>query len=192
MGRKGRNWPYLPTVYNKLSVLYLEPFVEVGFVRKGLGYAGHVRVVIHEGFEQDIREQSFLFFEIDGYKVPFFLEEKSFESDCVIKFEHLDSVEEVRRLKQSKLYMLEKDIRHGQEFLSKRKLHDEWVGFQVIDTNTGVVGKIVRVEEYPQQEMAIVEPADKSEILIPLHDGLIERVMTKAQEIHMNLPEGLI
>ncbi len=52
------------------------------------------------------------------------------------------------------------------------------------------VGVIDRVEEYPQQLMAVVRHPEKGELLIPLHEELIHSV--EADKIIMNLPDGLI
>ena len=62
---------------------------------------------------------------------------------------------------------------------------------KIIDKETDAVYEILRVEEYPQQLMAVVQPGDK-EILIPLSDQLITSIDKPNRVLMMNIPEGLL
>ena len=51
--------------------------------------------------------------------------------------------------------------------------------------------KITKVEQYPQQLMAIVIHEGK-EILIPLAEAYIEKIDIEKEQIIMTLPEGML
>ena len=59
------------------------------------------------------------------------------------------------------------------------------------DEHAGKIGAILRVEEFPQQEMAFVEYKGQ-EVLIPMNDAFIVSIDKTKEEIIMNLPEGLL
>ena len=61
-------------------------------------------------------------------------------------------------------------------------------GFMVQDVNLGDLGKILSVEEFPQQEMAFVDYKGK-EILIPMIDAFIIEIDKKENRILVELPE---
>ncbi|MEO0779705.1 MAG: 16S rRNA processing protein RimM, partial [Bacteroidota bacterium] len=65
------------------------------------------------------------------------------------------------------------------------------VGFLLTDVQTGPVGTIVEILEYPQQEMAVVRQ-EAREWLIPLHAGLIHELDEAERVLRMDLPEGLL
>jgi len=150
-------------------MLDLEEFVEIGYIRKGHGYKGHARIVIFEEWLKDLQEQDFIFVEIDGYKVPFYIEERSDQKGPIIKLEHIDSSEELTMYVKRQLFLLKKDIRHAAEIIESKGQKAELVGYQIHDKMLGNIGVILRIDEYPQQEMGVIEGPNNQEILIPLH-----------------------
>lgn len=193
MGRKGPVRTHFHSADPKLSeviALYKEPFVEIGYIRKGHGFQGHAKVVLYSGFEEVLTSQSFLFFEIEGYHVPFYIEERQFLKDLIIKFQFIDSVEELKDFQGTRLFLLKRDL--GLEDLATEQIPSRGLaGYLIIDIQIGDLGKIIRVDSYPQQEMAIVL-IDGKEVLIPLHPELIETINEKEEWIKMRLPEGIL
>jgi len=64
------------------------------------------------------------------------------------------------------------------------------VGLHIEDITHGDLGPIVRIDAYPQQEMAIIIK-DGTEILIPLHEQLMKSIDLDKKVVLMDLPEGL-
>ena len=170
--------------------LYKESFVAIGYIRKGHGFSGHAKVVLYDGYENVLDDQSFVFVEIEGYHVPFLIEERQSTKELLLKFEFIDSVEELKKFQGSQLYLLQKDVVTRQDD-SNVQTDKTLVGLTIIDAQLGALGKIERVDSYPQQEMAIVVK-DEKEILIPLHEELIEEINESEGWIKMNLPSGLL
>ena len=132
------------------------PFIEIGHIRRSHGYKGHMRVFVDEIWQEDLYAQRFIFLEIDGYKVPFEITEISDHKDLVIKLSTIESSEELRQYSQKKLYLLEKDIVHGKAKLSQTGEKSLLIGMHIYDETLGDLGPIIRIDEYPQQKMAIL------------------------------------
>lgn len=173
-------------------MLALEEFVEIGYIKKGHGFKGHARVVVFEQWEKDLDQQEFIFIEIDGYKVPFAIEERHTFKDLVLKLEQINSVEELKKYQKRPFYLLKKDIKYGQEFILKGAKDSKLIGLNIQDKTLGIIGEIARLDEYPQQEMAVIIGANNKEILIPLHESLIIEINHERGVIEMDLPEGLV
>ena len=169
-----------------------EPFIEVGYIRKGHGYKGHARVVIFDDWVKDFSKQDFVFLQIDGYKVPYYIEERQSAKDIIIKLEHIDSVEALKKYHRYPLFLLEKDIQHGTEQLENQSQRSSLISMHIQDATLGDLGPIIRIDEYPQQEMAIIKGKDDAEVLIPLHPQLISEIDEEKGILKMDLPEGLI
>ncbi len=168
------------------------PFVEIGHIRKSHGYRGHARVYVDDIWLEDFVEQKFVFLEIDGYKVPFAIEEINDKKDLIIKLATIDSSENLVRYSQKKLFLLERDIIHAKGNLTEAEEKSDLIGMHIIDKVLGDLGPISRIDEYPQQEMAILHKQDGTEVLIPLHEQLITSIDQKERKIYMDLPEGLV
>ena len=88
--------------------------------------------------------------------------------------------------------MLERDIAHAKSALDKSDEKSELIGMHIHDDTLGDLGPIIRIDEYPQQEMAILEKEDGTEVLIPLHEQMISSISQEEGKIFMDLPEGLV
>ena len=167
-----------------------EEFVEVGHIRKGYGFSGHARIEIDEAYLEDFNKQDFLFLEIDGYKVPFYIQEKIKHRHLIIKLEHINSSEALQFYNQHLIFLLKKDTTVSLA-TSSSEVAPSIEGYLLLDTINGEIGTIVRVEQYPQQVIAFVNYNDK-EVMIPIHQDLVEALDHKAKTINMSLPEGLL
>src|SRR5690349_8932448 len=63
-------------------------FTEIGFIRKTQGFNGAVILAVNIGNAEDFLGSQYLFLNMDGSMVPFYIEEFSAEgTQAVIKFE---------------------------------------------------------------------------------------------------------
>ncbi len=171
--------------------LYKEEFVEIGFIRKAYGFNGQAKIVLLNSWEDEIKTGDFVFLEIDGYKVPFHVEELDFNKDIIIKLEFINSSEELLPYLKSSLFLLSRNLLSpiGEK---DAPLSHRYVHYTIRDINTGRSGLILRIDEYPQQEMAVVLGEQNEDLLIPLHDALITSINDEDKLIDMDLPEGLL
>jgi 16S rRNA processing protein RimM len=121
--------------------------------------------------------------------IPFFIESIRIRASlATIKFDEIDSIEDVERLKSCKLFLpLDQlpDLGDNQFYF-----HDI-IGYTIVDKRLGVLGKVTNVYDSGAQELIAVNHQEK-EILFPIHDDLITRVNKEKKVMDVDLPEGLV
>lgn len=73
----------------------------------------------------------------------------------------------------------------------KRFYHHEIAGFKVFDKAHGEIGIAKEVMERLMQDVLVVMQ-ERTEILIPLSQGVVKKVDRELKELHIAAPEGLI
>ena len=73
----------------------------------------------------------------------------------------------------------------------KRFYFHEIKGFEVFDEQFGLVGIASDVFDRPMQPVLRVM-RDKTEILLPLPQGAVQKVDRAKKQLHLRVPEGLI
>ncbi|MCX6232483.1 MAG: ribosome maturation factor RimM [Bacteroidetes bacterium] len=68
----------------------------------------------------------------------------------------------------------------------------EVLGFEVIDSIKGNIGKIEKIMDHPAQPILQILHANGKEILIPIAEDIIINVDRKNKQISLQAPEGLI
>lgn len=168
----------------------IDQYFLLGKTLKSHGTGGSLRVATEDRFKSYITEGSYIFFDVHGSKVPYLV--TGVEDDA----HFVASLEDVMNKKESDLLSgleiwIPLSIVKPRHQLSPKNLNDTWLEYHIIDNSTQVVYKIIRVEEYPQQLMAVIE-ADSKECLVPLTDHLISEIDRKEKKIFMDIPEGLL
>lgn len=167
-----------------------EPYVEIGHSKKTHGVDGEVKVFIEPEYLDAFLEAAVVFFDVQGGYVPFFVERIREASALLLKLEDVNSPEAAAAVTGKSLYMRSADL----QFVSTGAAAVDYTfleGFRIVDRESGPVGPIREILEYPQQVLAVVDYRGK-EVLVPLHDQLITRVDKEAQVLEMDLPEGLL
>ena len=147
-----------------------------------------VLIALHEnGNIENLEDIQAIFININGNKVPFFLEEIEFNDDLIyIKFEEFKGPEDVKPHNGSELFVRDYDI---QEDLNEEEADFE--GFTIYDIVSGTTIIIEEIEQFPEQLMAKGFINDK-EIFIPLIEEFILNIDFDQKRIEMDLPEGLL
>lgn len=129
--------------------------------------------------------------DIDGCLVPFYalsVRPKGPES-CLIHLEGVDNVEEAAKFVNKDIYVLKDILREYQD--ADMVFFSDLVGYTVEDIDSGVLGKVVSVDDSTANVLLYVESRDGDEIILPAPDELIEEIDTENKIIRMDLPEGL-
>jgi 16S rRNA processing protein RimM len=158
---------------------------KIGFISKLNGFKGEL-VLITE--VDDVVDEEFLFMKMDGIPVPFFVEdifEKS--GNFIVKLEDVNDEFFAQRFLNHDVFVERKSRKKNIETFSSHEL----INYHIIDTVFGDLGPIVRIDNFPQQEIAICILKEK-EIMIPLNDEFIDEIDDDQMRIAMTLPEGLI
>ena len=189
MGGKGREW-----IHRCHEETFLvEELIEVGSVRKTHGYAGEVKLLVHEGFGPDIESAEFLFIGNSPEKaIPYELKAMR-GADWIAEFLELSSKEDAARLRGQSIYLRANEISLEtiKELEATPDVSQKFVDFTIIDEELGEIAMIEEVVTYPQQELARLTYKNQ-EVLIPLNQALIIGVDFTKKIIFMNLPEGLL
>ena len=73
----------------------------------------------------------------------------------------------------------------------KKFYYHEIIGYNVVDSNYGDIGLIIKVDDNSSQSVFIVKNKG-GEILIPINDNIIETINRENKTIYISAPNGLI
>ena len=172
----------------------MKEYIQIGKTKKPFGLTGELKVDIEEAFLEDFLLAKILFLRIKGKPVPYFVEGIQVKGMPLLKLEDVDNKETAVKIGGSDILLREEDILPEEQRQLEVEETIEFArlkGFSIHDLNLGPIGKIEAIEEFPQQEMAIVSYKEK-ETMIPLNEGLIEEIDYEKRIVKMDLPEGLL
>ena len=165
-----------------------ESCYQLGYVLKTHGLKGELVLVIDADNPQEYSEMESVFVEVNKKLIPFFIKKIQLNgSKAIIKFEEVDSLDEAKRFKGSRIYLpLEvlPELEDGYYF-------HELIGFKVKDSIEGELGIISGVFDSGSQDLIAMQYQEK-EVLIPLTDEVVTKVDKKSETLHTTLPEGLL
>ena len=151
-------------------------------VLKSWGASGEVVLSRMDGDPEDLKSQEPVFIEFDGIPVPFFIEsvqEKG--SRYIVRFEDVDTQALAEELVGREVALSE----------TEEDEEDSIVGMKIRDKRTRrIVGSVVDFSDYGGNMVITVETGGGEEILLPLHEELIESV--RGDVVTLEIPEGLI
>lgn len=161
----------------------------VGKIVKTHGLKGEVTLRIDNEQFDEIEELNYFLLDINDKLIPYFVENITFHSNkSFVLFQDLKTLEAANQLVGKSVYLPldllpEKD---GNDFYSH-----EVVDFLVIDEEKGELGKVQEIIEYPTQSLIQILINGK-EVLIPIHDDIIQDVNREDKKIYIKAPNGLI
>lgn len=162
----------------------------IGRIGKPHGVKGEVS--FH--FSDDVFDRvdaEYLFLEVEGLLVPFFMEEYRFKSDttALMKFCDIDDANQASQLTGCDVYF-------------PRDLADEddgeltWaeiVGFTITNHATHeIVGEVIAVDTSTINTLFEVKTPVGETVLIPAADDLVANVDREGRTIDLHIPDGLI
>lgn len=161
----------------------------VGKIVKTHGLKGEVTLRIDNEQFDEIEELNYFLLDINDKLIPYFVENITFHSNkSFVLFQDLKTLEAANQLVGKSVYLPldllpEKD---GNDFYSH-----EVVDFLVVDEEKGELGKVQEIIEYPTQSLIQILINGK-EVLIPIHDDIIQDVNREEKKIYIKAPNGLI
>lgn len=159
---------------------------KIGTLTRTHGIGGELSM----NFTDDVWDRAdadYVFLEVDGIQVPFFLEGWRFRSDSValLKFQDIDSSEDANEYVGADVYFphsLTPEPDEDDEYTWRH-----FTGWQVVDAQAGPIGIIDYVEDSTVNTIFCVDGK-----LVPANEDFIERIEAKERIVYMTLPEGLL
>jgi len=138
----------------------------------------------------DREDVPYFIFELEGILVPFFLEEYRFKGNTtgLIKLDGITTDEEARKFAGLTIYLPKKFLEKVED--AEIEL-DYFAGFNLIDVNKGLLGKIAEVDQTTENVLFVI-PTKNDELLIPAGEEYITEIDHDKKIIYVNLPEGLL
>ncbi|MGQ0739313.1 MAG: ribosome maturation factor RimM [Bacteroidota bacterium] len=120
--------------------------------------------------------------------IPWFIESAKIKSEdeVYIKLEGASTREAAMKLSQKKVWLSEADFKNFAAKTSRANL----LGYTIIDKKEQL-GEILELIEQPHQLLCRLEIKGK-EVLIPLHEGSLQKINHKKKEVIVVLPAGLL
>ncbi len=153
-------------------------------------FKGEVVIKLDTDEPELYKNMESVYVEFGSNLVPFFIEKSSLHkgNQLRVQFEDIYSEEEADAILKCGIY-LPLDLLPKLE--GNKFYFHEVIGFTVVDTNFGEVGKIVHINDKAAQPLFEID-RDGKEIFIPMIDDFIKKVDRKNKQIHVETPEGLI
>ena len=169
--------------------MLMKDFFYLGLITKPFGYKGQAYVYLDTDEPEKYGNIDAVFLNIDGEMLPYMIEDIQLRgaNQAVIKFEDVDG-EEIKSLMKTEIYL---PLSVLPPLTGNKFYFHEVIGFSVIDSEKGNIGKIVDFIDVLQQPIMQVD-FNGIEILIPAIDKFFKTVDREKREIHIDAPEGLI
>jgi len=172
----------------------LKDNIQVGYTRKPFGVNGQLKLQIEPTYLEDVLKADVLFVEIGGQQVPHFIENFQEAGDLIVHFEDIASREQAAKIVSRPVFLRPADIIPPDEKeipLENIEPHLKYLHYQIEEVELGKIGQIIRIEEFPQQEMAFVDYEGR-EVMIPLHPSFVVREDREQKVLVMALPAGIL
>ena len=169
----------------------VEKYHVIGRLSKTFGYDGSLKLKVENHLAHLLDSEKVFFIKIGSNHVPFFVESLKDKTQLIIKFENIDSKETAVKLCNKDLCVPSEKIK-TEERVAPSTLLFAWAkGFLIIDPEENIIGEILDIKEFPQQEMAVLIHEEK-EILLPIHQDLILGLDEDEQVMMMKIADGLL
>ncbi|HJN54084.1 MAG TPA: ribosome maturation factor RimM [Flavobacteriaceae bacterium] len=162
----------------------------LGKITKKYSFKGELIINLDTDEPEIYEDLKSIFININGKLIPFFIEKSTFQkkSTLRIKFEDVNSEEEASSMINKEAYLPLEDL---PKLKGKKFYYHEIIGYNVVDSNYGDIGLIIKVDDKSLQSIFVVENKGK-QILIPINDNIIETINRKNKTIYISAPNGLI
>lgn len=165
----------------------LDDLYKIGKLGKAHGIKGEVTMQVDDDVFDRV-EAEYLFLELDGIMVPFFMEEYRFKSDetALVKFDGVDTQERARELTGTEVFF-PRELAEDDD--SDELSYAQLVGYMLINNADGKeVGEIAFIDE---QTMNIMFELTDGR-LIPASEELITDINTQGRTITLDIPDGIL
>lgn len=169
----------------------MSKFISVGKVLNFHGIHGEAKIGFSKGQEDFFLSLDKVFVKKDNDYLPLdILRSRLNKNFALVKFDGIDSINEIMEYKGSVLFVEEDTIR--QKLEEDEFLIDELVGLSVFDTDDKKLGFVVGVSNNGANDLLSVKTNSKKICLVPFVKAIVVSVSIKDKKIVINNLEGLL
>ena len=166
-------------------------FVSVGKILNFHGIHGEAKVGFSKNKQDFLSVLKEVFVKQDNQYVPLKIVSVRFHKDfALMKFDEVNSINELMKFKGAFLYVEEHTIREALE--EDEFLIDELVSLEVFDEKGEKLGFIVGVSNNGANDLLSVKTKSNKIVLIPFVKAIVTDVSIKDKKVIINNIEGLI
>lgn len=162
---------------------------KIGYVMKPHGLKGEVTISLDAEAPEDFGATQTIFVQVQGRLIPYFIERMSLKgAKAFLKLEEIDTPEAAQDISKSAIYLPKSSrapSRRGEFY------DDEVIGFEVLDTRLGTLGKITEIVLAGPNKLLVVDYQGK-EVLVPLNSPFVGSVNKTRKKITVTLPDGFL
>src|SRR5699024_9364168 len=153
-------------------------------------FKGEVLIKLDVDDPEEFLEKESVFDKHHANLIPFFIKSSSLQkSDLLrVRFDSIETEDEVEDILKKDVYLPLSELPELEE---DQFYYHEVIGFRMIDADFGEIGKLKEVNSSGPQALFVIDHKGK-EVLVPITDDFIEKINKSEQEIHLDLPKGLI
>lgn len=160
----------------------------LGNVIKAHGLNGEIQVYFDVDFPDSYNNLESFFILMNNKLIPFFIETLQINSNkALIKLEGVESREESENLANKQVYL---PLSFLPPLPNDKYYYHEIVGYDFYDQDD-LIGKVENVITLSAQILLTVK-VNEVEVLVPLQEGIIQKVDKENQIIVAILPDGLL
>lgn len=169
----------------------MDKFISVGKILNFHGIQGEAKVGFSKSQEDFLLSLDKVFVQKDREYIPLkIVRSRLNKTFALIKFEGIDSINDLMEYKGAVLFVEENTIREKLE--EDEFLIDELVGLSVFDTEDKKLGFVVGVSNNGANDLLSVKTNSKNISLIPFVKAIVLSVSIKDKKIVINNLEGLL
>jgi len=162
----------------------------LGKIIKVHGYGGAVMLHPEDYIPEDLKEMEWVFIEIDGKPVPFFIQSITGHAsgNVVIKFENYDNSEAMTEFIGCRVLLNQEELEGDDEIPA----HLILTGFKVYNKLNKYIGLVEKIISLPMQYMLVLRDNENTEQLIPLNEDWLIKIDKDKKTIIIDLPDGIM
>jgi len=166
-------------------------FISIGKITNFHGISGEVKVGYTKGKEHQLLGETFFFIkDNEDYKKLTLNKIRFHKNTAIIKFDEINSINEVMELKGQSLYIPIETLRQNLE--QDEFLVDDLIGLEAYNTDNILIGKINCINKQGTSDLLSIKNADNKEFLVPFVKELVPTIDLENRKVFINTIEGLI
>ena len=162
----------------------------LGIITKKYSFRGEVIIKLEGDYSNIYRNINSIYIESESsltlYKINKIQKHKSFF--LRVSLNEINDEKETKKILNKNVYL---PLSLLPSLTGKSFYYHEVNGFLAIDNKGNEIGIIKSIKDFKKQSLFVIDHKE-TEILVPIHNDLIEFVNRKKKQIKINLPDGLI